>query len=110
PPAELARRSPPGPDRSWFLDRSQAGAKAWRGPGAARTTPASRASRAPPSPRSDRNVKQRLASNVLAYAIRLDDNVLVIASISNYRKEIAMIQEVEVDPDESLTRRWGTRA
>src|SRR5438105_8776560 len=27
-----------------------------------------------------------------------------------YRKEIALIQEVEVDPDESLTRRWGTRA
>ncbi|TMC46030.1 MAG: hypothetical protein E6J25_01120 [Chloroflexi bacterium] len=36
--------------------------------------------------------------------------IVVVASISITRKEIAVIKEVEVDPDGSLTRRWGTRA
>src|SRR2546422_9221340 len=35
--------------------------------------------------------------------------VVVVASISNGRR-LRMIKEVEVDPDEALTRRWGTRA
>src|SRR5207244_4037711 len=39
-------------------------------------------------------------------------NVLVVASISNTGRRLRMIEEVEVevDPDGSLTRRWGTRA
>src|SRR5207237_2064268 len=37
--------------------------------------------------------------------------ILAPASISITQQEIAkMIKEVEVDPDGSLTRRWGTRA
>jgi hypothetical protein len=35
--------------------------------------------------------------------------ILAVASIS-IRKEITVIKEVELDPDGSLTRRWGTRA
>src|SRR3989454_9287786 len=35
--------------------------------------------------------------------------VVVVASISNGRR-LRMIKEVDVDPDGSLTRRWGTRA
>src|SRR5207244_5904626 len=37
------------------------------------------------------------------------NKVLVVASISTTRR-LRMIKEVEVDPDGSLTRRWGTRA
>src|SRR5437667_290147 len=36
--------------------------------------------------------------------------IFVLASISNTRRRLLMIKEVEVDPDGSLTRRWGTRA
>src|SRR4051812_44045072 len=36
--------------------------------------------------------------------------ILVVASISSSQKEIAVIKEIEVDPDGSLTRRWATRA
>src|SRR2546426_11636865 len=36
--------------------------------------------------------------------------ILAAASISATRKEIRMIKEVQVDPDGSLTRRWGTKA
>jgi hypothetical protein len=38
-----------------------------------------------------------------------DLKILVVASIST-QKEIALIKQVELDPDGSLTRRWGTRA
>src|SRR5439155_198243 len=37
------------------------------------------------------------------------NKVLVVASISSTRR-LRMIKEVEVDPDGSLTRRWGTKA
>src|SRR5438034_4246118 len=36
--------------------------------------------------------------------------LLVVASISIIEGNLRMIKEVEVDPDGSLTRRWGTRA
>src|SRR5256885_16104739 len=37
--------------------------------------------------------------------------LLVHASISGYpSRRLHMIKEVEVDPDGSLTRRWGTKA
>src|SRR5713226_2888159 len=36
--------------------------------------------------------------------------LLVAASISIIEGDLRMIKEVEVDPDGSLTRRWGTRA
>ena len=32
------------------------------------------------------------------------------SQVYRHRKEIALIKEVELDPDGSLTRRWGTRA
>src|SRR5437899_11250921 len=40
----------------------------------------------------------------------VEDRMLVLASISITGGRLRMIQEVEVDPDESLTGRWGTRA
>src|SRR5205823_5365086 len=36
--------------------------------------------------------------------------VVVVASISLVGGDLRMIKEVEVDPDGSLTRRWGIRA
>src|SRR5437764_14269638 len=36
--------------------------------------------------------------------------LLVVASISIIEGDLRMIKEIEVDPDGSLTRRWGTRA
>src|SRR5437588_12682534 len=40
----------------------------------------------------------------------VEDRMLVLASISITGGRLRMIKEVEVDPDGSLTRRWGTRA
>src|SRR5207245_4828052 len=39
-----------------------------------------------------------------------EGRMLVFASISITGRRLRMIKEVEVDPDGSLTRRWGTRA
>src|SRR3989440_12855204 len=39
-----------------------------------------------------------------------EGRMLVFASISIIEGDLRMIKEVEVDPDGSLTRRWGTRA
>src|SRR2546421_11646711 len=36
--------------------------------------------------------------------------IVVVASISIIEGDLRVIKEVEVDPDGSLTRRWGTRA
>src|SRR5439155_13976066 len=88
---------------------SRAGAKAWRGPGAARPKPSNRARQVPPAPRSDRSEPRHSAPKILAYAITTGNKVLVVASISSTRR-LRMIKEVEVDADGSLTRRWGTRA
>src|SRR5947208_2419720 len=77
--------------------------------GAARPKPSNRARQVSPAPRSDRSEPRHSVPKILAYAITRGNKVLVVASISSTRR-LRMIKEVEVDPDGSLTRRWGTRA